>query len=350
MRKLITFATAAALSGATGGAYAADLPVKAPLAPMVAPFSWGGFYIGGNAGGSWRSFNYDPQTTQLNDPFAFTLAPGSFIFFQQVSGVLVPGSGGFPGRGIVIVPGTTRDLGSLDGRARGFVGGGQIGYNMQWGRFVVGLEGDAQATSGKASATVAFMLPPTALTAASPVTVTRTFEADWMASLRLRAGYTPVDRVLLYATGGLALAGGKVTSTDTYSISAAPGAPGCTNGLGSPGCSVTSDLGVLVGGYPTVTGTASGTQTHIGWTLGGGADWAVTDNIVLGVLYRHSDFGAQTYAVGTNTFGRTIAQTLPGCTGVSCVGNGPGMATPNGSVRFTDDQITVRVSYRFGSR
>jgi outer membrane immunogenic protein len=350
MRKLITFATAMVLS-ATASAYAADLPVKAPVAPIAVPFSWSGFYVGGNAGGSWRSYDLDPQTTQSVDPIiggTTTLAPGSFIVFQQVTNVNVPG------RGIVVVPGTSRDMGSLSGNAQGFVGGGQIGYNMQWGRFVVGVEGDAQATSGKTSASFAFILPATALTAASPVTVTRTFETDWMASLRLRAGYTPLDRVLLYATGGLALAGGTVTSTDTYSIGAGPAAPGCPNGLGSPGCTTTADLGVLVGGYPSVTGTASGTQTLVGWTLGGGVDWAVTDNIVIGVLYRHSDFGAKTFNTGTNTGARSIAQTLPGpCTGTAgnCnIASGPGMATPNGLLRFTDDQATVRVSYRFGSR
>jgi outer membrane immunogenic protein len=305
-----------ALLTAITAADAADLPLKAPPAPVIAPFSWTGFYIGGNAGGSWRDFDL-----VLDDPL---------VHIQQVTNVIVAG------RGLVVVPGTSRDLGTLSGKTSGFAGGGQIGYNWQWNRFVFGVEGDIQATTGKASATFSTILPFTAVSPPSPVTVTRTFETDWMASLRLRAGFTPVDRVLLYGTGGVAFVGARVTSTDNITVPPGPGAP-----------PQNSDVGA--GGALSLTATASDKQTHVGWTLGGGADWAVSDNIVIGILYRHSDFRSKTYNIGTNTPFLTIGQILPGCLN-NCTSAGPGLATSNGTVRFTDDQLTVRASWRFAGR
>lgn len=316
MYKPFALGVICAFSTAIMSAHAADLPLKAPPARVVAPFSWAGFYIGGNAGGSWRDFDL-----VLDDPA---------IHIDQVTNAFIPG------RGLVVVPGTSRDLGTLSGKASGFAGGGQIGYNWQWNRFVVGVEGDMQAASSKTSATFSTILAFTALSPPSPVTVTRTFETDWMASLRLRAGFTPVDRVLLYGTGGVAFVGARVTSTDNITVPAGPGAP-----------PQNSDVGA--GGPLSVTGTASDKQTHVGWTLGGGADWAVADNIVVGILYRHSDFGSKTYNVGTISGVRTIGQILPGCLN-NCGALGPQLTTSNGTLRFTDDQVTVRVSWRFAGR
>jgi outer membrane immunogenic protein len=38
-----------------GPAMAADMPVKAPPAPVAPAYSWTGFYIGGEVGGGWAS-------------------------------------------------------------------------------------------------------------------------------------------------------------------------------------------------------------------------------------------------------------------------------------------------------
>ena len=37
------------------------------------------------------------------------------------------------------------------------------------------------------------------------------------------------------------------------------------------------------------------TQTHIGWTVGAGVEFAVADNVSLDLLYRYSDYGSKTY-------------------------------------------------------
>ena len=103
-----------------GAAAAADMPVKAPIykAPVVVPpYSWTGFYVGLNAGGSWGK--------------------------QDNSLVTVPG-------GVTLFSNSN----SLDG----FIGGGQVGYNWQSDHWVFGLEADFQGSGQKDDG--AFVLVP----------------------------------------------------------------------------------------------------------------------------------------------------------------------------------------------
>ena len=66
MKKLfVACIAAAAFCGAP--ALAADMAVKAPPPPPVAaPYNWGGFYIGGNAGYGWGS-NSDPSSSFVDN-------------------------------------------------------------------------------------------------------------------------------------------------------------------------------------------------------------------------------------------------------------------------------------------
>ncbi|WP_055046258.1 outer membrane protein [Devosia sp. A16] len=41
----------------------------------------------------------------------------------------------------------------------------------------------------------------------------------------------------------------------------------------------------------------SDSNTHIGWTVGAGVEFAVADNVSIDLLYRYSDYGTQTYEV-----------------------------------------------------
>jgi outer membrane immunogenic protein len=57
MRKFAFFFTTLVFSG--GSAFGADMAVKAPLPPIVAPASgWTGCYIGGNVGGAWADVDH----------------------------------------------------------------------------------------------------------------------------------------------------------------------------------------------------------------------------------------------------------------------------------------------------
>src|SRR5215471_5448609 len=86
MRYLSLAALTAGLAAmAVTSAGAADLPVKAPRysAPIVAPLSWTGCYIGGHAGGAWSrdSFTFINNTGVVED---FSFDPSSFIGGAQV--------------------------------------------------------------------------------------------------------------------------------------------------------------------------------------------------------------------------------------------------------------------------
>jgi len=89
-----------ALALGTRLAGAADLPVGPAPAPayLPPPFTWTGFYIGGNIGGAWAQDSWSDSLFSL-----------------------------------------TWNNSSNNGR---FIGGGQAGFNYQLGYFVIGLEGD----------------------------------------------------------------------------------------------------------------------------------------------------------------------------------------------------------------
>jgi len=81
----------------------------------------------------------------------------------------------------------------------GFVGGGQIGYNYQIGQFVVGAEADVQFADRGNRDRLLY----------SPVYgyyYGGNNSDDWFGTVRARAGFA-FDRALIYATGGFAFNG-----------------------------------------------------------------------------------------------------------------------------------------------
>jgi outer membrane immunogenic protein len=136
-------------------AHAADLrpAYKAP-SEASAPFSWTGFYVGGNVGYGWGTASFD-----------------------SAGGSLSP---------------------------KGVNGGVQLGYNYQLGQVVFGLEGDFQFADHKDSIS------------ASSAVATETLEgkSDWFSTARGRIGFA-FDRFLPYVTGGVAFTHTKVTDEVT---------------------------------------------------------------------------------------------------------------------------------------
>ena len=131
--------------------------------------------------------------------------------------------------------------------ADGMVGGLHAGYNYQFGQIVMGLEGDIEATSKKGRV------------APWPVAGTSyAAKTDWQGSLRGRVGYA-FDRALLYVTGGVAFANAKHTYVDAV--------------------------------VPVSVRTDS---TRVGWTLGGGLEYAITNNWTARAEYRYTSFGNKT--------------------------------------------------------
>jgi len=270
----------------SGPAGAADIARPVYKAPVVAPpvaFSWTGFYIGGHVGGLRGRSRFDSVTDAIFPGFV-TLPP------------------------IVVVPTRIGTLPAVSGTDTSFMGGGQLGYNWQVGSFLFGFEGDASWTRIRASAAIASVDPFGLQT----LTGTYTTEIDWTASLRARAGVT-WDRLLIYATGGAAFVGGRASSTFT----------------------LTNLVPAIFFPVPGASGTtAAGTSfTDIGWTIGGGLEYAFDNNWSIAGEYRYADFGRRTIS---------LASTDPsGLLGL------PPLAT---SMRLTTDQATLRLNYRFGGR
>ena len=83
---------------------------------------------------------------------------------------------------------------------KGFAGGLHAGYNWQMGSFVLGGEADLMATGMSAALS------------------DNHFKTDVLGSLRGRLGIA-FDRVMLYGTGGLGVASGKIYSSDSSTSS-----------------------------------------------------------------------------------------------------------------------------------
>jgi outer membrane immunogenic protein len=163
----------AAIVAASGAASAgaADLPSHGwTKAPAVADttYNWGGWYVGGNAGGVWGR-------SDVSSAFINGTAP---IANQQAAA-----AAGSPGL-----------------KSDGFTGGGQVGYNHQVDRWLFGVEADVSYLGLRQSRNATAPFPVSVGTFSTSNAVT----ADWLMTLRPRVGYA-VDRTLFYATGGLAL-------------------------------------------------------------------------------------------------------------------------------------------------
>jgi outer membrane immunogenic protein len=286
MQKIIGAIAALALGAPITSALAADLrlPVKAPPMPVVAPYSWTGFYIGGNVGYSFG-----------RDPIDVTATARSRVFraFGTPAETLTTDTG------VVPFP-----LGAGTADVEGALAGGQIGYNWQTGAFVWGLETDLQWTGQKGG--TSFCFPVACLPGAFQVAVDH--KIDWFGTFRARAGALVDPRVLLYVTGGLAY--GHVTTDATG--------------------------GVV--GQPFVNLSAK--DTRVGWTIGGGVEGALSNNWTVKAEYLYMDLG-DAPSVGASA--QTIFPNVPqvGFTTVldTTVATG-------GRVR--DHIFRLGVNYRFG--
>ncbi len=204
-----------------GIANAADIPAPAPatapvyVPPRAAVYNWTGFYVGAMGGYGWSNNN------------------GNDL------------KGGF--------------------------GGGTIGYNAQFGNFVVGIEGEGAWADINQSASLFF--------------VTATDRIQAFGSLTGRLGVA-LDNVLIYGKGGGAIASNKISVTA---------------------------LGLV----------ADDTQTHLGYTVGGGVEWGFAPNWSVKGEYLWAHYESQNY----------FTNQIPG--GIS-------------SGTFDVNTVKVGVNYRFG--
>lgn len=238
VRKLLVGGAAAVSLLAALPAAAADVAAGATLdvAPVPA-FTWGGLYIGAHLGGAWSEYHYD------------IYLPAPTLFGRLTSN-----------------------------RTSSVIGGGQIGYNWQFGRFVFGIEGDLSGKSLKAGDSLAVLGAP-ALSAGG--------DTRWQGSVRARSGVA-FGRFLLYGTGGWTVSDTTVTICNPF-------------------------------------GCGSNAQALDGYTVGGGGEFALTNNVSLGVEYRYSELSRANFDLGT-AFGAPV--------------------TADASLK--EHQVTGRLNFKFG--
>ena len=136
---------------------------------------------------------------------------------------------------------------------------------MQFGNTVFGIEGDVNAFSLSASR-YASVSPPFTNPVGQIVTVGTTLDTDWLATIRGRLGYAVTPMTLLYVTGGGALTSLKVSN------------------------SISDNAASL--GFTTGSGGANHSEIKLGWTIGGGAEFALDSHWTLKAEYLYVDFGA----------------------------------------------------------
>ena len=162
-------------------------------------------------------------------------------------------------------------------KPNGFLGGVYAGYNFDVGNNVIlGADGDFNYANLKKSRS--------AFDPDMGATVSLESKLQWSGAVRARAGYA-IDRFMPYVAGGVAFGNVKTTFQ------------------------IDGD------GY-------SNSRTMTGWTIGTGLDYAATDNVILRLEYRYTDFGKKNLSFG----------------------NADNVGT---SSKFTTNDIRVGVAYKF---
>jgi outer membrane immunogenic protein len=239
MKKLSTLALASIAALVAGGALAADLPSRkaapAYVPPPPPPPMWTGFYAGLNLGGGWSANSINPS--QLS-PYGST----------------VDGS-------VYLLPGNTQG----GGNAGGVVGGGQVGYNYQFGdSFLIGAEADIQGTSMRSGGNSNYIVYPDPnwannyLVPLSPAG-NPGIALNWFGTVRGRAGFMIMPTLLVYGTGGFAYGG-------------------------------------VSGGYSNFS------NTRTGWTAGGGVEWMFMPNWSAKAEYLYTDLNSGGNNIGWSGF------------------------------------------------
>lgn len=184
---------APALAADQARSYKAPMSLAYGSGPMT--YGWDGFYAGGTIGYGWST-----QKASIDTGFGSTIDTSS--------------------------------------KATGIGGGGTLGYNWQNGRFVYGVETDANWASVKGAGSNDFTL-----FGFIPGNVTSNTSIDWYATVRGRLGYALGDRQqwLPYLTGGYAI--GRVSASGSATVS-----------------------GFQIGTFNT-------SQVKSGWVLGGGVEY-----------------------------------------------------------------------------
>lgn len=309
-----------------------------------------GWYVGGNAGMHSGGFDVDGYTTEVH----------------QVSNIFVPG------RGIVVVPGTTIEVAasssgkSLDFQSTpchyqvgtplcqdlaqtqtsqaqstaAFLGGLHFGFNKPSHGLLFGGEGEFGGSTFKASSQVIHLMPLTALTGAGQTTVTlpvtsftRTASSLWSSGVTVHIGGI-WKSTLMYGLGGPIISGMELKSRDTYFQTLSDGSNPCPCPPGTGNAAATV-------GQTTVLSIGEKSENSIGfgWTAGAGIEHRIWKRWSLAAEYRHSRIGGDFPATESNA-------TIPDGNG-GTNDTGGGLLVPAASFHFQEDRLSARINYRY---
>lgn len=269
-----------------------SLLVSGVAAAQGSGVNWSGYYVGANLGLARLSGDFKTTTCSGSSSACYFGASGSGT--EIAPGVIAAGSG--------------RDSDNA------LTGGIQGGGNWQFGSIVLGAEADFNYLKAKASVSGRTVYPSPA--SRQGANIANSVEADYLATLRGRLGYAS-DRVLLYVTGGLALAN-LSSSHDLGEFGFGTSAPCAGTSANNNYCA-------------RATGSV-----RAGWVIGGGGEYAIDKNWSSKGEYLYVDFAS-------------VAGSAP-----LINGNGSGVVTTGGaaqSVGFSSDAQfhigRLGLNYRF---
>lgn len=202
---------------------AAPLYTKAAKAPLLvrSAYNWTGFYVGGSFGvlNGRTSWVFQPNGTNADPRFA------------------------------------------------GALGGGQIGYDYQVGKWVLGVEGAAYASNANG-----------ARPCPNSVFFTCETSVSWIGTATAKLGYALWDRSLWYVRGGGAFGDLKVTTN-------------CNTGPVVPNPAL-----LVLGGCGE-----NSSRSRTGWTVGFGSEFALSNNWTVRAETNYFDMGSERYTLPTST-------------------------------------------------
>ncbi|VEJ45565.1 outer membrane protein [Bartonella vinsonii] len=246
---------------------AADVVISEPSEHVAAsvivasPFSWTGFYFGGQIGG------FSSKTSALTPDVNIPLYPDKDARKKEwipVEKKYMPEPSGFTGG---FYAGINFDLGNH------FIGGIDtdlllIGQKDTKTLFKSEESEKSEVAGSVEKKALSYVMRAKTGTSESAkkssITFTHTLKQKWNGATRVRVGYS-AGRIMPYISGGVTY--GKFQ--DILSTSTTEAEP----------FNATSDV----------------TRAMIGYTLGGGVDFALTDKVIARAEYRYSDFGKKKF-------------------------------------------------------
>jgi outer membrane immunogenic protein len=285
----------------------AAAPERVAAAPQQQGAKWSGGQVGGSNGASSVNNNFV-------DPGAFVCPTGSTF-----------GSNCF------------ETPFQFSGHKTSYTIGPFVGYRLQFGGWVVGIEGDWSYKSAESSlaqsSVTSINVAPSSSTFFSPVNAVRTdsfagsVKQKSDSSIRARVGWLVTPWSLLYVTGGVAF--GEISGSFAYT--------GTLYTCGAQSASVSACTGSSSPiSTATTTAAASWSDTRVGSTVGAGWESELFAGWKWRAEYRWTDFGDynKTFAVAT----RCTSPSSSSCT-----------ATPSGSVSINlkESFHTFRIGLAF---